>query len=194
MYVYYVTPGVLAPLPKNIHDKFGKHFRMGRDLFRGHHAAGSSYTHICKTKTNEVYGEIDYHLCEGKVSMLKAWIKFDNDPITKHEVFIADRFGVIVVGTQVSNIMVGMFQAAMLQTARSLQAPSYMGQLSHVVEPEDNYSLEEFMAEEAETKPTSYDAEQDMDEFMAGITFDVYPEQMHTPLDIDWGSFPMPFF
>ena len=189
MYVYYVSPGVLAKLPKNMVHKFSGHVCTGRDLFRGHHAAGRSYTHLCKTVPGEVYGEIDYGFHQGKVCMLKAWIKFDNDPITKHEVFFKDINGDIRVATYLPPTQVA--PASTLAPAQTGTNPSMVARQE---EPEDNYSLEDFMAEEEETKPTSYDAEQDMDEFMAGITFDVYPEQMHAPLDIDWGSFPMPFF
>lgn len=194
MYMYYITPGVLAPLPKDMYDKFYGHVMLGKKMFAGHHSQGKPYTHTCKTTTKHVYGEIDFGFHGGKICVRKAWINFDNDPITRHELVFKDKYGDIRVATQECNPMETMFRTAMTQTTRSLQAPSYMGQLSHVVEPEDNYSLEDFMAEEAETEPTSYDAEQDMDEFMAGVTFDVYPGQKHDPLDIDWGSFPMPFF
>jgi len=182
MYVYYVTPGVLAPLPKNMVNKFSRHVCTGRDLFRGYHVAGMSYTQICKTVPGEVYGEIDYGFHQGKVCMLKAWIKFDNDPITKHEVFFTDTNGDIRVATYLPPT-----QVAPAQTGTN---PSMVARQE---EPEDNYSLEDFMAEEEETKPTSYDAEQDMDEFMAGITFDVYPEQMHAQIGIKWACFPTSF-
>jgi hypothetical protein len=210
MYMYYITPGVLAQLPVDMVGKFSHQVSRGRISFVEHHAKGRSYTHYCKTIDGEVYGQIDYGFNKEGACMHKAWIKFDNDPTTKHEVVFRNMRGDIRVATSVpvtySSVVTNqevkrskltkseIFQVAMSKSVSSLQAPSNTEGFTLWVEPEDTYSLEDFMAEEVESEPTSYDAEQGMEDFMAGITFDVYPEHVHTPLDIDWGSFPTPFF
>ena len=156
----------------------------------------------------EVYGQIDYGFNKEGACMHKAWVNFDNDPTTKHEVVFRDMRGDVRVATSVpvtnSSVVTNqevkkskrtkseIFQEAMSKSVGSLQAPSNTEGFSLWVEPEDTYTLEDFMAEDLEAV-TCYDAEQDMDEFMAGITFDVYPGQKHDPIGINWTCFPTSF-